>query len=1030
MNVDPYFDWLKIPPERRPPTYFDLLGLPESEDNGQVIAAAAALQAQRVKANQNPARAEQCSKLLKELALAKAVLTDPEKRAKYLANLKAKAAGAGNAAKPGANPEAWWKKELQGSAVNSGSVVAPSPNAGAQSAPKPAAIAPSMKEGLSGEFKMPLSAARPARASSAAPKILLAGGAAVALAAGVALAVFFFAKPKPPDSGSANSTRPEPITNTTPATPEPKEKEPPSTADPVEFLPKLEEQLAPAGKPIEPREFKRHTAIVQCLALAPNGRRFLSGGMDNSVLDWGIDEDSAYRRHMFKTGAAGVAYMPNGRLAVCCDESTILVMDLAANTIKHRLQYPRGNAQCLVAANDGQHILVAGTDGALHWWNVSQARPERDIDISDSITVTSVALSPDGQLVAASCNDGKVGVWNIATQARLWLGVAHPGGATALVFSPDGQRIASAGLDKRVAVWSAADGKLVRRLAGHDQLALAVAFLSSGKQVVSGGRDAKVRLWDIDTGIEIRAFPFPAAVHCLAADREDRFVLAGGFGGALHLIPLKDALSDPSLRESPPATKYKVPAGEERQAAEATLRSTYKGQWESTKPEEVAVLLDRLQARTLGKETPATRYALFHLIRDAALRIGNLSVALKSAEELAQWFDVYLLEEKTATLAAAAEAAPPAVQKEVIESTQALLQTADKERKPELGKQLLQIMATSAKHSGSPELVKKVDAFQKQHAAQMAARDRAAELLAILKSKPDDPDANLAYGLLLHSQGNVREALSRVMKGSDKKLAALAESDLKEPSDLKPARELADGWWEASKTATEAKQLCLSRAKHWYDHIRPMLSGEEKLELGIRIVEIDKQLTPGVASSSGTTTPQPKVDPPKPGLLVRTGFNTLRTEAVAKTQWKFEADYRIEALGLRFPQGKGAMTSQFQLVDNWKVVILLIPEYHVEIEVNQEAFGFDQYYFNTPIEIVVEKKGKKLAYTAVQRTRALGANIIQLKDEKLAPSTISIRSSGIPGSSMKRDGMLLQSIIVNGTVKMLDEKDSEKPKEK
>src|SRR5262249_53090314 len=160
-------------------------------------------------------------------------------------------------------------------------------------------------------------------------------------------------------------------------------------------------------------------------ALAPIGRRFLSAGMDMQVLDWKIDEEGSFRRHAFKTGAAAVAYMPNGRQAVCCDENTIILIDLATNKTIYQRLYPRGSALCLAAANDGKHIIIAGSDGTLHWWDLAQPREESHIDISTSASISSVALSPDGQKLAIACSDGQIGLCDVGSVKKLWLKPAH-----------------------------------------------------------------------------------------------------------------------------------------------------------------------------------------------------------------------------------------------------------------------------------------------------------------------------------------------------------------------------------------------------------------------------------------------------------------------------------------------------------------------------------------------------------------------------------------------------------------------------
>lgn len=1015
MSVDFYGEWLRVPAGKRPPTYFDLLGLTEADTDPQIIAAAAALQAQRVKANQSGPHAEQCAKLMQEIAQAKAVLSNPEQRAKYVAIMQTKRAATATRGKD----DPWWKAEIAGSppktAASKPATVAPPAH------PAPPAPNNDSRPDLPDFAAAPV----PARKKAGTPSgmLLVAGGAVVALVAAAVVGVALLMKPTPPATtqpvASATSKKEDPKLPVV----QPAPKVIAVNADPVELLPKLDEQPVVSGAALEPRSFKRHTAIVQSLALAPNGRRFLSASLDQSILDWNINETASFRRHSFKTGAAAVAFLPNGRQAVCCDENTILVFDLVTNSIQQSWLYPRGNALCLAAAHDGKHILIAGSDGTLHWWDVTQPKAERDIDISDAVTVSSVALSADGQRVAAACSDGKIGVWEIATRKKLWHQDAHAGGATGIAFSSDGQRVASAGLDKSAAVWDAGNGKLTKRLNGHEQIALAVAFLADGKRIVSGGRDATVRMWDIASGSNIRTFPTPAAVHALAVDRDDRFALAGGFGGNLQLIPLKDALSDPSLQEKPPDAGYPVPGADDLRAATAAIKNAYKHQLDSKKPEELAVLLDQLLLRTLGKEPPPMRYVLFHEARDLAARMGRIAVALQTVESMDKWFEIDALAEKAAALAVAGTG-PPVAQPSVVEAAKELLMVADKEQRPDLAKQLLQVMTDAAYHAGAAELVKKVEGLQKQRLEALTARDRTAKLVATLKEKPDDPEANLEYGLILCSQGSLKDGLPHLVKGSDKALAQLAMKELAPPKETKPVRELADGWFAASKTAADAKHLCLERAKYWYELVKPALSGEDKLEVSSRILALDEQLKP-IAAASSAVRPRRSNEP-----ISRRNFNTLRTEATAKSHWKFDTEYRIEALGFRMPQGKGTLTSQFQLVDNWKVIIVVVPEFHIDVEVNQESLGFDRRYDNAAMTIVVERKGKKLGYTAEQSGTILANNIIQLKDDRLGPSAIVIRATGFPDADAKRDGTIMSGVIVSGPIKMIDEKAPEKPKEK
>lgn len=96
---DAYHKWLGIPPEKQPATYYLLLGIQPEETDREVIEEAAIRQSVHLRSYQLGPHAEQCARLLNEIAAAKAVLLNPAKRIAYDAQLTTKhAVQAGRAA--------------------------------------------------------------------------------------------------------------------------------------------------------------------------------------------------------------------------------------------------------------------------------------------------------------------------------------------------------------------------------------------------------------------------------------------------------------------------------------------------------------------------------------------------------------------------------------------------------------------------------------------------------------------------------------------------------------------------------------------------------------------------------------------------------------------------------------------------------------------------------------------------------------------------------------------------------------------
>lgn len=80
---DPYEAWLGIPPEQRPPTFYQLLDVPANETNPEVIRQAAMRRMSGLLARPDRMHGGLCAQLINEISQAQAVLLDPVQRQEY-----------------------------------------------------------------------------------------------------------------------------------------------------------------------------------------------------------------------------------------------------------------------------------------------------------------------------------------------------------------------------------------------------------------------------------------------------------------------------------------------------------------------------------------------------------------------------------------------------------------------------------------------------------------------------------------------------------------------------------------------------------------------------------------------------------------------------------------------------------------------------------------------------------------------------------------------------------------------------------
>ncbi len=114
----------------------------------------------------------------------------------------------------------------------------------------------------------------------------------------------------------------------------------------------------------------------------------------------------------------------------------------------------------------------------------------------------------------------------------------HTDPVSTVAVSPDGKILATGSFDKSVKLWDAATGKELRTLAGttgHTNLVLGVAFAPDGLSLATVSTDNSLKIWDVATGQVKFNLAHPNIVHCAAFDKTGKSVATGCQDGILRI---------------------------------------------------------------------------------------------------------------------------------------------------------------------------------------------------------------------------------------------------------------------------------------------------------------------------------------------------------------------------------------------------------------------------------------------------------------------------------------------------------------
>jgi len=274
-------------------------------------------------------------------------------------------------------------------------------------------------------------------------------------------------------------------------------------------------------------------SFIQSIEVSPDNEYVVTGHSDDTIKIWTDPEGDPVVGEGHGNDPNDIAISPDSSvIASGSDDDTVRLWDTDGTELA--VIETGSDINVLEFLPDGSAIVTGDDNGVMSVWDAATGELIMAFEeAAHTQAIRSIAVNPEGTLVATGSWDDDIRVWDLAEMeqrsvgsgedAEAWI-QPEKGDIIWLDFSVDGSAIVAVGQDEFVGLFDIATRDVLAEAVGHTDGMQALDFNPDGSLLTFSDDDGDVWIWEVGSGAEITEIPHIEEIGTFSGDNETGLV--------------------------------------------------------------------------------------------------------------------------------------------------------------------------------------------------------------------------------------------------------------------------------------------------------------------------------------------------------------------------------------------------------------------------------------------------------------------------------------------------------------------------